>query len=411
MEDPRPRHRRRAWRRARICCGDRDREAGLPVTTQTQFLLCSLTKSFTATGLSTLVDEHRLDFDTPVRDLLPEFRLHDPVATDRVTVHDLLCHCTELPRHDWIWKPSDLTQAQMLAALRHLEPSCDIRQRDHYSNLGYMVAGMVAERITGQSWKAFTRERVLMPLGLTAPSFSVQELASGSHAARPYWIVQDEPERAPYYPITTRPAGGMTASIVDLVPYLRCLLGDGPPLMSAASLRRMQTPFVYAGASDFEEVSDQRYGLGLACYRYRGERAVAHDGGWIGWGTRIDMLPDRKLGVAVLTNRAPNPVTTLLSHAVFDRVCGRDPVPWFDRFQKRRPEFLPHSARPRPRGRQGAAPTRSRATRCRSMPATTITPATDASASTSMGTRWRGATEAWRARCGTATTTCSRCRR
>lgn len=63
--------------------GLRDVEAGLPVTTDTHFMICSITKSFTSTGLALLVDEQRLDWKNPVRDYIPEFRLHDAVATDR----------------------------------------------------------------------------------------------------------------------------------------------------------------------------------------------------------------------------------------------------------------------------------------------------------------------------------------
>jgi CubicO group peptidase (beta-lactamase class C family) len=136
--------------------GLRDVEAGLPVTEDTQFILCSVTKSFTALGLAMLVDEGRLDWEKPVRDYLPEFRLHDAVATERVTVIDLLCHHTGLPRHDWIWMPADISRAEMLAALRYLEPSKDIRAAYQYCNLGYVAAGMVAERISGQTWEDFT---------------------------------------------------------------------------------------------------------------------------------------------------------------------------------------------------------------------------------------------------------------
>jgi len=103
--------------------GQRDVEAGLPVTTGTQFTIGSITKTFAATGLAMLVDEGRLDWTKPVRDYVPEFRLHDPIATDRITVRDLLCHHSGLPRHDWIWMPGDLSRAQMLAAMRHIEPA------------------------------------------------------------------------------------------------------------------------------------------------------------------------------------------------------------------------------------------------------------------------------------------------
>jgi CubicO group peptidase (beta-lactamase class C family) len=98
--------------------GRRNVEAGLPVTSDTQFAICSITKSFASTGLALLVDERRLDWTKPVRDYVPEFRLHDAVATDRISGRDLLCHHSGLPRHDWIWIPADLSPAQMLAAMR-----------------------------------------------------------------------------------------------------------------------------------------------------------------------------------------------------------------------------------------------------------------------------------------------------
>ena len=72
--------------------GLRDVEAGLKVTTDTQLQLRSVSKSFTATGLALLVDERRMDWKKPVREYIAEFRLHDAIASDRVTVRDLLCH-------------------------------------------------------------------------------------------------------------------------------------------------------------------------------------------------------------------------------------------------------------------------------------------------------------------------------
>jgi CubicO group peptidase (beta-lactamase class C family) len=147
--------------------GYRDAEAGLPVTTDTHFMICSITKSFTSTGLAILVDERRLDWKKPVRDYIPEFRLHDPVATDRITVRDLLCHHSGLPRHDWIHLPGDLSPTQMLAAMRYLEPSEDIRSTYQYQNLGYLVAGMVAERVSARSWTEFTRTQLTDKLRMT----------------------------------------------------------------------------------------------------------------------------------------------------------------------------------------------------------------------------------------------------
>src|SRR5215470_6614022 len=194
--------------------GLRDVEVGLPATIDTQFLICSITKSFTSTGLALLMGERRLDWKKPVRDYIPEFRLHDAVATDRVTVRDLLCHHSGLPRHDWIWVPGDLSPAQMLGAMRYLEPSDDIRSTFQYFNLGYLVASMVAERVSGQSWTEFTRARLTDKLHMNV-TFTVEDLAAAADAAVPYAMDGDTRLRAKRWPVRAVGAGGINAAIAS----------------------------------------------------------------------------------------------------------------------------------------------------------------------------------------------------
>ena len=319
--------------------GLRDVDAGLPVTTDTQFTICSITKSFAATGLALFVDERRLDWKKPVRDYVPEFRLHDAVATDRVTVLDLLCHHSGLPRHDWIHMPGDLSAAQMLAAMRYLEPSSDIRSTHQYSNLGYLVAGVVAERISGQSWTEFTRARLTDKLHMTV-TFTAEDLAAAVDAAVPYAMDGDTRLRAKRWPIRVTAAGAINTSIATFANWLRLHLDkgkfEGQRLLSATLIQELQTPRVHVAASEFAEYGDVHYGLGFRSHRYRGERVVWHSGGHIGWSTLMTMLPDRGVGVAVFTNRDPNPVTEILANHVFDRVCGNEPMPWLDRLRERR---------------------------------------------------------------------------
>jgi CubicO group peptidase (beta-lactamase class C family) len=88
--------------------GLRDIESGSSVETTTLFPIGSITKSFTATGLALLVDEGKLGWDVPVREILPEFKLKDPVASEKCTLRDLLTHRTGLPRHDWVHQPGHL---------------------------------------------------------------------------------------------------------------------------------------------------------------------------------------------------------------------------------------------------------------------------------------------------------------
>ena len=320
--------------------GLRDVEAGLKATPDTQFLLGSITKSCTATGLALLVDERRLDWKKPVRDYIPEFRLF---ATDRTTVRDLLCHHSGLPRHDWIWLPGDLSPAQMLAAMRYLEPSDDIRSTYQYLNLGYLVAGMVAERVSGQSWSEFTRTRLTDKLHMNV-TYTVEDLAAAADAAVPYAMDGDTRLRAKRWPIRVTAAGGINTSIASIANWLRFHLDkgefEGQRLLSPNLVQELQTPRVHAWTPEFAEYGDVHYGLGLRSHWYRGERVVWHSGGFIGCGALMTMLPDRGVGVVVLTNRDPSAVTEILANYVFDRVCGKEPIPWLDRFRERRRKFV-----------------------------------------------------------------------
>ena len=284
-----------------------------------------------------------MDWKKPVRDYIPEFRLHDAVATDRVTVRDLLCHHSGLPRHDWVWVPGDLSPAQMLAAMRYLEPSDDIRSTHQYSNLGYLVAGMVAERVSGQSWTEFTRARLIDKLHMNV-TFTAEDLVAAPDAAMPYEMDGDTRLRTKLWPVRATAAGGINTSIASFANWLRLHLDrgefEGQRHLSPTLIRELQTPRVHVAAAEFAEYSDVHYGLGFRSHRYRGERVVWHSGGWFGWSTLMTMLTDRGVGVAVFTNRNPNPVTEILANHVFDPLCGKEPIPWLDRLREQRHKAL-----------------------------------------------------------------------
>jgi CubicO group peptidase (beta-lactamase class C family) len=325
-------------------CGLRDVEAGSKVTTDTQFQLMSVSKSFTATGLALLVDERRIDWKKPVREYIPEFRLYDAVASERVTVRDLLCHHSGLPRHDWIWLPGDLSAAQMLAAMRYLEPSDDIRSTFQYSNLGYLVASMVTERVSGRSFAEFTRaltDKLHMDV-----TFTVEELAAAADAAVPYAMEGDTRLRSKLWPVSVTAAGGMSTSIASFASWLRFHLGkgefEGRRLLSAGLIQELQKPRVHVGPPEFAEYSDVHYGLGFRSHMYRGERVVWHAGGFTGTNALMMMLPDRGVGLAVLANNGMTPLFAphILANYVFDRVCGKAPAPWLDRFRERRRKLV-----------------------------------------------------------------------
>src|SRR5579883_37510 len=130
--------------------GRRDVEAGLDVTPRTLFPIASATKAFTTMSLALLADEGKIDWDTPVREYLPDFRLYDSVASERMTPRDLVTHRSGLPRHDLAWYNSSASRAELVSRLRYLPPNKDFRAVWQYQNLMYMTAGYLVEVITGQ---------------------------------------------------------------------------------------------------------------------------------------------------------------------------------------------------------------------------------------------------------------------
>jgi hypothetical protein len=229
----------------------------------------------------------------------------------------------------------------MLAALRYLEPSDDIRSSFQYSNLGYLVASMITERVSGQSWADFTRIRLTDRLGMDV-TFSVEDLGASTNVAEYYTMNGDTSRRTKRWPVAVPAAGGLWTSIASLASWLRFHLGEGAfegqQLVTAASIRQLQAPRVHVGPSGLAEVSDVHYGLGLRTHRYRGERVVWHGGGWTGTFALMTMLPDRGVGVAILANG--NLAPEIITSSVFDRVCGLEPIPWLDRHRDLRRKFL-----------------------------------------------------------------------
>src|SRR5215468_7198620 len=260
----------------------------------------------------------------------PEFRLHDPVATERVSVRDLLCHLSGLPRHAWVSFPGDSTPSELLGLMRHLELSRDIRAAWQYNNLCYNVAGLLIERISGQSYEAFIRARLTDKLGMTVSFTLLEDFGTSTDAARPYMMHEDTRLPAIRLPTGIIAAGAINTSVADLANWMRLHLGKGEfggqRLLPATLIDALHAPRVYNAQPGFTEFGDAHYGLGFQCLSYRGDRLVSHSGGGIGWGTLMTLVPDFGLGVAVLTNRSPSEVPTTLTWYIIDRLRGREPV-------------------------------------------------------------------------------------
>jgi len=331
-----------------LCLGRRDLEAGLPVTENTLFAIGSLTKSFTATLLGTLVDEGKVGWDDLVRGHLPGFRLHDPVAGERATVRDLLAHRTGLARHDMMWCGGGFSGDEIFARLRYLEPCADFREGFHYSNLIYLCAGRLAARAGGRSWDVLLRERLFGPLGMGRANTTIDDLVRDGDFARPYEEadVDGRPSLRPMAPKNVDavgPAGSINASISEMASWLRLNMNDGSAggrrIVSAAALAEIHSPQVVIRDESvrpflvFPEMPWAMYGFGWYVQPYRGRRLVHHGGTIHGYTAEAAFLPDEGIGVVVLTNHHTTPFPMVLTWSLLDRLLGYEPADWGGRYR------------------------------------------------------------------------------
>jgi CubicO group peptidase (beta-lactamase class C family) len=323
--------------------GLRDREAGLPVTQDTLFAIGSVTKAFTATTVGALVDEGLLEWDRPLQDYVPGVRLHDPNASDRLTIVDLLSHRSGLPRHDLTWAGQPgRSRAEIVRSLRFLPLSADLRQEFQYCNLGYLVAGHVVEALSGVPWEDFVRGRLLSPLGMRRSNLSVDEmLADADHAAaytRRDGVIVPVPQR----PLPAMaPAGAINSSAADMARWLLAQLAgqqlDGVTVMSPATAKRQLTPhMLMPGSEEMPGLTQYAYGLGWAIGRYRDHKIAMHAGGIDGFQTHCMLLPDDGIGVAVLTNTSASLMHLVVACRVLDELLGTEPL---DVFSFLKPRF------------------------------------------------------------------------
>jgi CubicO group peptidase (beta-lactamase class C family) len=305
--------------------GYRDLKQRLPVTPRTLFGIGSITKSVTVLAMAALVEDGKLDWDKPVREYLPEFRLWDPVASERATTRDLVSHRTGLPRHDAVWFNSPLTRRQMFDSLRYLEPSKDFRTTYQYNNLMFMAAGYLAGRIAGVSWEELARRRVLEPAGMRSANFSVRESERSGDFARHYAETRGNLEETPFRVIDeVGPAGSINANLEDMIRYLEYHLKDSAP--GLREMRKPQTLMPAGALPEFEGFGTNSYGMGLFLTTYRGHELVYHTGTIGGYHALLSYLPKDRMGVVLLQNRLARPLPQILSLRIYDRLLALPPI-------------------------------------------------------------------------------------
>jgi CubicO group peptidase (beta-lactamase class C family) len=288
------------------------RRLGSPelVDADTHFDCASLTKSFTAAMIATLVDEGKLHWDDRVRDIMPSISFGDPYLDANVNLRDLLTHRVALQPANMLARFSNYDQAEVFRRIRYLKPQGPFRADFVYSNLMYTLAGAMAEQVTGKRWGTLVRERLLTPLGMN--DTNTEEDLSVPNSASPHALLDNmqKPVKS-YYWKTMAPSAAIASTARDMARWLQFQLGDGTwegkRIVSVASMEAMHSPQVIIPTTAAMRASRgvdyfAGYGFGWQVFDYHGRPMLWHSGNGDGMPSYMAILPKQKLGVIVMTN-------------------------------------------------------------------------------------------------------------
>lgn len=302
-----------------------------PVSPATLSQVASITKTFTGAAVMLLVQEGRLALEEPVAKHLPELGPATGLDFETITVEHLLSHQAGFDG-DHLFVRREWDDLAVLASARRIFPP---GQGFSYNNAGFSIAGAVIEAISGQTFDAFTRERLLLPLGMVSAGFTADHAISYS-VMTPHVVIADRAyviRGAGWQPgwelgPVDRPAGGLIASVEHLMTWCRFqetgTALDDSPILTPESLERLHTPVVNANA---------REDIGLDWYvgTVDGATWMGHGGVTAGHISDLVLVPEKRFACVTLTNATNGAsVNDAVRRWALERCAGldeRDPEP------------------------------------------------------------------------------------
>jgi CubicO group peptidase (beta-lactamase class C family) len=267
---------------------------GLPATPALPYQIASNSKQFTAMALLLLEDEGKLDLDDPVSKYFP-----DITDADQITIRQLLSHTSGLQDfwpQDYLFKTMTVATTPQAIVDRWAKKPLDYRpgSRWQYSNTGYVVAGMIAEKVSGEKLLGYLTRKIFAPLGMTSvrdqDDTNTPAFPAGYHryALGPVRIAEP-PARGWLYA-----AGELSMTAEDLAKWDIARINRS--LIPADDWAEQETPIVRTDGKS------NGYGLGVYVRRQGERRVVDHGGEAVGFLTQNTVYPDSKAAIVVFTN-------------------------------------------------------------------------------------------------------------
>jgi CubicO group peptidase (beta-lactamase class C family) len=275
-------------------------EYGIPITPSSVFHVASVSKQFTAMAVALLVAEGRVSWDDDIRTYVPEV----PDFGAQITLRHLVTHTSGirdqwslLSMAGWRWEADVVRQEDVLdLTSRQTALNFPVGSEYLYSNTGFTLLAVVVERVTGQTLREFTQERIYDPLGMPATHFHDDHEMIVKNRAYAYKRAGDGIE-------------GLKISIPDFD-----VVGATSLFTTVEDMARWDRNFYTARVGGQESLDDLHrrevlvsgdtiaYAGGLVHGRYRGLATVGHGGADAGYRSNYLRFPDQRFSVVVLCN-------------------------------------------------------------------------------------------------------------
>lgn len=309
---------------------------GQPVTSDTVFRLASLSKAFAATLTAQLVADDAMNWDSPIINQLPAFKLRDYASARTVTVRDVLSHRVGLT-HNTYDRDLEASQPYPLLAerLSNAPMACSPGECYAYQNVAFSLVGDLVFAATGDFYSHQVEKRIFHPLGMYNSTYGRVSLESSPSWARPHvasrrgWVARMPNDN--YYRVP--PAAGVNSSIHDMSQWLIAQMGHRPDVLSQGVLDQIHTPQVATPGETRgsgwrrERLDNAWYALGWRVFDYSGHTMVFHGGAVQGYRGLIAFLPNEDVGIVVLWNSESSAPSGLLP-TFMDRVLGLPERNW-----------------------------------------------------------------------------------
>lgn len=307
--------------------GVTDHTSKKPIDENTLFMIGSNTKAFTAMLMATLEQEDVLSLKDPVQKWLPYFKLHDPWLTQKVDIVDVLSHRVgfETFQGDFLNFDNALTSEQIIKKFALIKPTHQYRETWGYFNTGYTIAGEIVKAATGKTWAEQIQEKLFTPLEMTNSLALSKDIITSDNRTLAHIIIDGEPVIIDYGDIdATAPAGSISSSIADMNKWVIAFLAGGKykgnqVIPTKAIIETITPRTIMGNARDPFSL----YGLGWDIKEYDGHTLIMHTGGIHGYVTSVTTVPEKRLGIVILTNTDSNYLFEGLKYDILNAYLGK----------------------------------------------------------------------------------------